>query len=140
MEKIAKKEVIDLVIDLLTHTGKEITDEERMEQLKYASLVKNENDKALLTRMLDESSQIRNNRKLARRIKYLLDLYGIPAFFNRFESVLMWLFAEFGFLFDFIAIPIFRKKLRKDTSKVIINEKPTVFYSHLKSRKSESAF
>ena len=40
MEKIAKKEVIDLVIDLLTHTGKEITDEERMEQLKYASLVK----------------------------------------------------------------------------------------------------
>lgn len=137
MEKIAKKEVIDLVIDLLTHTGKEITDEERMEQLKYASLVKNENDKALLTRMLDESSQIRNNRKLARRIKYLLDLYGIPAFFNRFDSVLMWLFAEFGFLFDFIAIPIFRKKLRKDTSKVIINEKPTVFYSHLKSRKSE---
>lgn len=137
MERIAKKEVVDLVIDLLTHTEKEITDEERMEQLKYASLVKNENDKALLTRMLDESSQIRNNRKLARRMKYLLDMYGIPAFFNRFDTMLMWLFAKFGYIFDFIAMPIFRKKLRDDTSKVIINEKPSIFYSHLKSRMSE---
>lgn len=137
MEKIAKKEVIDLVIDLLNHTEKEITDEERMEQLKYASLVKNENDKALLTRMLDESSQIRNNRKLARRMKYLLDIYGIPAFFNRFDSMLMWLFTKFGFMIDFIAMPVFRKKLRNDTSKVIINEKPTVFYNHLKVRGTE---
>jgi RHH-type transcriptional regulator, proline utilization regulon repressor / proline dehydrogenase / delta 1-pyrroline-5-carboxylate dehydrogenase len=137
MEKIAKQEVIDLVKNFLSEAEKEIRSDERKEQRKYAALVKNEDDKVMLTRMLDESSQIRNNRKLARRMKFLLDRYGIPRFFNRTDSLLMWLFAKFGYLFHFVAMPIFRKKLREDTSKVIINEKPTVFHTHLKSRKSE---
>ncbi len=137
MDKIAKQDVIELVKNLLTEAEQEITVTEKKEQKKYAELVQNSNDKALLSRMLDESSQIRNNRKLSQRMKYLLDFYGIPRFFNRFDTCLMWLFAKFGYLFSFIAMPVFKRKLRQDTAKVIINEKPTVFYSHLKSRKEE---
>ena len=137
MEKITKQEIIEHVKQLLLSAEKEISAAEKKEQKKYADLVQNTNDKALLSRMLDESSQIRNNRKLSLRMKYLLDHYGIPKFFNGFDTLLMWLFAKFGYLFGFIAMPVFKKKLRQDTSKVIINEKPTIFYMHLKKREDE---
>ena len=55
-----------------------ITDAERREQHKYATMVQRPQDKKFLVKMLDESSQIRDDRKLARRIKVLIDQYGVP--------------------------------------------------------------
>lgn len=138
MEKVTPTEVIEHVRRLLSDAASEISSDEKREQRKYANLVQNANDKALLSRMLDESSQIRNNRKLSLRMKYLLDHYGIPKFFNAFDTFLMWLFAKFGYLVAFVAMPVFKKKLRQDTSKVIINEKPSVFFMHLRKREEEN--
>jgi len=137
MEKITSQAVIEHVKKLLNESALEITEAEKKEQQKYAVLIQSRNDKQLLTRMLDESSQIRNNRKLSRRIKHLLKIYGIPGFFNSFDTMLIRAFASFGYLFDFVAIPIFKRKLRQDTSAVIINEKPSVFFSHLRKRQQE---
>lgn len=137
MGKIMKDTVIEHVKTLLEESEREITSAERKEQRKYAILIQNANDKNLLSRMLDESSQIRNTRKLALRIRYLLQTYGIPTFFNRFDTFLMVVFKQFGYLFDKIAVPIFKKKLRQDTSKVIINEKKSIFHRHLNSRRKE---
>lgn len=46
-----------------------ITDAERREQHKYATMVQRPQDKKFLVKMLDESSQIRDDKKLAKRIK-----------------------------------------------------------------------
>ena len=132
-----KDTVIEHVKVLLDESEREITAYERKEQRKYALLIQNSNDKNLLSRMLDESSQIRDTRKLALRIRHLLKIYGIPTFFNRFDTFLMVVFEKFGYLFDTIAVPIFKKKLRQDTAKVIINEKKSVFHRHLGSRQKE---
>lgn len=132
-----KDTVIDHVKLLLEKSEQEITPAERKEQRKYAILIQNANDKNLLSRMLDESSQIRDTRKLALRIRHLLKIYGIPGFFNRFDTFLMVVFEKFGYLFDKIAVPIFKKKLRQDTAKVIINEKKSIFNRHLSSRSNE---
>jgi RHH-type proline utilization regulon transcriptional repressor/proline dehydrogenase/delta 1-pyrroline-5-carboxylate dehydrogenase len=137
MDKIMKDTVIEHVKVLLEESEREITAAERKEQHKYAVLIQNSNDKNLLSRMLDESSQIRDTRKLALRIRHLLKVYGIPSFFNRFDTFLMVVFEKFGYLFDSIAVPIFKKKLRQDTAKVIINEKKSVFHRHLSSRQKE---
>jgi len=104
------------------------------EQKKYAILIQNPNDKTLLSKMLDESSQIKNNKKLARRIKILIEKYGVPQFFNSTDTFLLKVFAAFGYWFDFIAVPIFKKRLRSDTSKVIINEKASLLNKHLNVR------
>lgn len=132
-----KDSVIEHVKLLLEESEREITPFERKEQKKYAVLIQNANDKNLLSRMLDESSQIRDTRKLALRIRHLLKIYGIPGFFNRFDTFLMVIFEKFGYLFDKIAVPIFKKKLRQDTAKVIINEKKSIFHRHLSSRRKE---
>lgn len=137
MDKIMKDTVIEHVKVLLEESEREITAAERKEQHKYAVLIQNSNDKNLLSRMLDESSQIRDTRKLALRIRHLLKMYGIPTFFNRFDTFLMVVFEKFGYLFDSIAVPIFKKKLRQDTAKVIINEKKSIFHRHLSTRQKE---
>ena len=52
-------EVQDWVLELYTACEKNITEEERKEQHKYAVMVQRPQDKKFLVKMLDESSQIR---------------------------------------------------------------------------------
>jgi len=137
MEKIGTKEVLDWAKDFLTKSEAEITADELKEQKKYAILIQNPNDKTLLSKLLDESSQIHNNRKLARRMKILIQRYGIPEFFSTIDTILIYLFTTFGLWFDFIAVPIFKNRLRSDTAKVIINEKPSFLNHHLTERRKE---
>ncbi|MCL1867735.1 MAG: bifunctional proline dehydrogenase/L-glutamate gamma-semialdehyde dehydrogenase [Paludibacter sp.] len=137
MEKIKALEVIEWAKDFLTKAENEITPEELKNQKKYAIMVQNDNDKMLLSKMLDESSQIRNNRRLSKRMKILLDRYGIPEFFGKSDTFLMKMFSIIGYKFDFIAMPIFKKRLRLETSSVIIDEKESVLTKHLTGRKSQ---
>lgn len=138
MENITSKEVLNWAKDFLSKSGKEISGAELKEQKKYALLVQNPNDKILLSKLLDESSQIHDKKKLARRIKKLFDQYGVPEFFNSSDTFLIKLFTAFGYWFDFIAVPIFKDKLRSDTSKVIINEKPSFLNRHLTQRRKQN--
>ena len=123
MDKISTVEVLDWAKDFLSQSEKEITADELKEQKKYAILIQNPNDKTLLSKLLDESSQIHSNKKLARRMKMLIERYGVPEFFSKTDAFLIQLFTLFGYWFDFIAVPIFKRRLRSDTAKVIINEK-----------------
>jgi RHH-type transcriptional regulator, proline utilization regulon repressor / proline dehydrogenase / delta 1-pyrroline-5-carboxylate dehydrogenase len=137
MGKLAASEVIDFAKSFLEKAEKELTPLELKEQKKYAVMVQNSNDKLLLSKMLDESSQIRNNRKLSKRMKILLERYGVPEFFGASDRLLLKLFTAFGYQFDFIAMPIFKKRLRSETSKVIIDEEATALNEHLTERKAQ---
>lgn len=137
MEKITTIEVLSWAKEFLSKSEKEISKAELKEQKKYAILVQRPNDKVLLSKMLDESSQIRNNKILARRIKLLIERYGVPEFFSKTDALMLGLFTSFGYLFDFVAVPIFKRRLRSDTSKVIINEEPSLLNKHLGSRRKQ---
>ena len=134
MKKVTANEVVDWAKQFLILADKELTAEEVKEQKKYASLIQNPQNKTLLSRMLDESSQIRDSKILARRLKYLIDKYGIPSFFTSFERFQLGLFTSFGYLFDPIAIPIFKNKLQADTHKIIIPEERPALTNHLAKR------
>ena len=137
MERISTKEVLDWAKDFLNKAEKEITADELKEQKKYAVLIQNPNDKTLLSKMLDETSQIRDSKKLALRIKILIKKYGIPQFLTPIDVFLFKLYSLFGYWFYPIAVPIIKYRLRSDTSKVIINEKPSFLNEHLSERRKE---
>ncbi|MCF0243375.1 MAG: hypothetical protein HUK06_01275, partial [Bacteroidaceae bacterium] len=82
MVTVTKKEVHERVMTLYNACEAQLTDVERKEQEKYADMVQNHDDKIFLCKMLDETSQIRDNKKLAKRIMELVKEYGIPKFFN----------------------------------------------------------
>jgi RHH-type proline utilization regulon transcriptional repressor/proline dehydrogenase/delta 1-pyrroline-5-carboxylate dehydrogenase len=134
---ITRQEVQDWVMKLYNESEKTITNFERKEQHKYATLIQNHKDKVFLSKMLDESSQIRSNRKLAKRIKILVDRYGIPEFFNGWYKFLFQIYKAFGYHFDFIAVPIIKWKLRQETSSVIIDEARPHLTKHLAERFNE---
>lgn len=130
-------EVRDWVLKLYQTCEDTITKAERREQHKYAVMVQRPQDKKFLVKMLDESSQIRDRKILAKRIKTLLDQYGVPEFLNKRDAFLFKMYQAFGYHFDFIAIPIIKKRLRMDTSQVIINEERPQLTKHLATRAQE---
>ena len=137
MERISTTEVLDWAKDFLNKAENEITADELKEQKKYAILIQNPNDKTLLSKMLDETSQIHDNKKLALRIKILIKHYGIPQFLSPMDVFLFKLYNLIGYWFYPIAVPIIKYRLRSDTSKVIINEKPSLLNQHLSERRKE---
>lgn len=134
MEKITTTEVLEWAKQFLDKAEKELTPEEVKEQKKYASLVQTPTYKTLLSKMLDESSQIRDNAKVVKRMTELIKEYGIPDFFNSFDKLQLKLFMNFGFLAPDIAMPLFNKRLRKETNKIIISEERPKLTGHLADR------
>lgn len=127
-------EVQEWVLKLYNTCEQTITEAERKEQHKYAVMVQRPQDKKFLVKMLDESSQIRDRKKLAARIKTLIDRYGVPEFLNKRDTFLFKMYQSFGHHFDFIAIPIIKQRLRMDTSKVILDEARPKLTEHLAER------
>ena len=138
MKEVTINDVSEWAKKFLVMSEKEITFDELKEQKKYAILVQRPNDKILLSKMLDESCQIRDNKKLSRRIKILIDRYGVPEFFPKSDAFLMKMFTLVGYRFSGIAMPIFKKHLRMDTEKVIIQEERPALDKHLDTRRKEN--
>lgn len=134
MENIRSKDVLDWAKDFLAKAEDELSPDEMKEQRMFASLVTDPKNKIILTKLLDESSQIRDTKKLSRRMKTIFTEYGVPDFFGKTYEYLGYLFRDFGYLFDFIAVPIFKDVLRKETSKIIIKEERPALTSHLGNR------
>ena len=134
MENITTNEVIDWAKQFLAKADEELTSDEVKEQQKYASLVQTPEYKTFLSRMLDESSQIRDNVKLNKRVRQIIKEYGIPDFFGGSDRLLIQLYMLGGFLFPWIAMPIFKSKLRAETTKIIISEERPKLTKHLAGR------
>lgn len=134
MENISSSEVLEWAKQFLLKAEEELTPEEVKEQKKFASLIQKPSNKILLSKMLDESSQIRDNKKLAKRMKILINEYGVPDFFNSFDQFQLKLFTGVGYMFEDISIPLFKGRLRKETNKIIIAEERPALTNHLASR------
>lgn len=137
MSNITPEQVHQWVLGLHQQCQAVITDAERTEQHKYATLIQNPGDKVFLSKLLDESSQIRNSKKLARRVKELMDQYGVPEFFSGADVFLLRTYQWVGYKFDFVAIPIFKKRLRMETESVIIHQERPILTRHLAMRRAQ---
>jgi RHH-type proline utilization regulon transcriptional repressor/proline dehydrogenase/delta 1-pyrroline-5-carboxylate dehydrogenase len=136
MAQISTDEVIEWAEDFLRKAGEALTPEEVKEQKKYASLVQTPEYKTFLSRMLDESSQIRDNARLNRRVRHLIGEYGIPDFFSAGDRFLIRLYMAGGYLFPSVAMPVFKAKLRRETNKIIIAEERPKLTEHLRERRN----
>ena len=134
MTQITTEEVINWAKSFLLQADSELTPDEIKEQKKFASLVQTPRYKTFLSRMLDESSQIRDNYLLNKRVRKLIKKYGIPNFFSKFDQRLMKLYLAFGHWFPTIAMPVFKTKLRNETKKIIIAEERPKLTKHLEER------
>ena len=134
MTQVTTNEVIEWAKGFLQQAESELTPDEVKEQKKFASLVQTPEYKTFLSRMLDESSQIRNDRQLNKRVRKIIKEYGIPDFFSNSDRWLIRMYMACGYWFPSIAMPIFKTKLRKETNKIIIAEERPKLTRHLEER------
>ncbi|HPW71537.1 MAG TPA: bifunctional proline dehydrogenase/L-glutamate gamma-semialdehyde dehydrogenase [Bacteroides graminisolvens] len=134
MSQVTSSSVVEWAKDFLNKAKSELTPEEVKEQKKFASLVQTPEYKTFLSKMLDESSQIRNDSKLNKRVRQIIREYGIPDFFSPGDRFLIRLYMAGGYLFPSIAMPIFKSKLRSETDKIIISEERPRLTQHLAGR------
>ena len=113
-----------------------LTKTEKNEQHMYGTMVTTPSDKKFIVRMLDETSQVRDTQKLAIRVKELIDQYGIPKFLSKGDHLLFWMYQKFAYLplFNWVAVPIIKWRLRRDTSRVIIDAARPHLTQHLATR------
>ncbi|MDR2774742.1 MAG: bifunctional proline dehydrogenase/L-glutamate gamma-semialdehyde dehydrogenase [Tannerella sp.] len=138
MENVTVKDVLYWARQFLAKADEELTQDEIKEQKKYASLVQTPEYKTFLSQMLDESSQIRDSRKLNKRVRRIIEKYGIPDFFSASERFLLRLYMMGGYLFPTVAMPVFKKKLRAETTKIIIAGERPKLTRHLAERRESN--
>jgi len=140
MEKPTIQEVKDWMRTLYDTSQTTITDKERDDQAMYATMVKRSADKKFMVKMLDESSQIRNPKKLAKRIDELIDIYGIPEFMKPWQKAAFqfYHFMGLGSLFYPISIPVIKWQLRANTDRVILAEERPKLTKHLAERNEQN--
>lgn len=133
------QEVFSWMRKLYDESYSGLTKTEKDEQHMYGTMVTTPSDKKFIVRMLDETSQVRDTQKLARRVKDLIDQYGIPHFLNTTDHALFWMYQKFAYLplFNWVAVPIIKWRLRRDTSRVIINAARPNLTNHLATRFKE---
>ena len=131
------KRVITRAGEIQTKANEALSIQDKKEQIKYSEMIKHPEDKIYLMHLMDESTQISNQRKLVRRIKFLHYKYGILHFLTPWEKTLFQLFVRFGEIAPGLSVPAFQRYLRSTTAKVIINEAPKKLHQHLNQRKKE---
>ena len=130
------EEVFSWMRKLYDESYSGLTKLEKSEQHMYGTMVTTPSDKKFIVRMLDETSQIRDRQKLAIRVKELIDQYGIPKFLDASDHSLFWMYQKFAYrpLFNWVAVPIIKWRLRRDTGRVIIDAARPSLTTHLATR------
>ena len=130
------EEVFSWMRKLYDESYSGLTKLEKSEQHMYGTMVTTPTDKKFIVRMLDETSQVRDPQKLAVRVKDLIDQYGIPKFLGPTDHCLFWMYQKFAYLplFNWASVPIIKWRLRRDTSRVIIDAARPHLTKHLATR------
>jgi RHH-type proline utilization regulon transcriptional repressor/proline dehydrogenase/delta 1-pyrroline-5-carboxylate dehydrogenase len=113
------------------------TSHEEARNKKFARLFTNPRDKVVLTALIDQSFRSGSNRRVAEQIYYLLTTFGIPTFFSFFEKFLMLTFIHGGRFFPWITVPRIIKKMRRESSHMIIPGESRALEAFLQKRKSQ---
>ena len=133
------EEVFSWMRKLYDESYSGLTKLEKGEQHMYGTMVTTPNDKKFMVRMLDETSQVRDDKKLAGRVKDLIDQYGIPKFLGTGDRMLFKMYQKFAYLpvFNKVSVPIIKWRLHRDTSRVIIDAARPKLTKHLETRFNE---
>ncbi|MGD8952334.1 MAG: bifunctional proline dehydrogenase/L-glutamate gamma-semialdehyde dehydrogenase [Desulfobacterales bacterium] len=120
----------DRANELLTSEEKGI--QEQMEQLMTHPI-----DKAVLTKMIDQSFRPRDPSRVADQVNAILTSHGIPDFFPRVDRLLIQMFLGFGRHFPAFTVPKMIKRMRGSSSRAIIPGEKDALHAHLLKRKKQ---
>jgi RHH-type proline utilization regulon transcriptional repressor/proline dehydrogenase/delta 1-pyrroline-5-carboxylate dehydrogenase len=113
------------------------TPQEKKRHGKFGRLFTNPRDKVILTELIDQSFRTADSRRGADQIHYVLTSSGIPTFFSLPEKILMLIFLHVGRFLPWITVPRIIKKMRQDSSHMIIPGEAQALETFLRRRRRQ---
>ncbi|MGD9007675.1 MAG: proline dehydrogenase family protein [Desulfobacteraceae bacterium] len=114
-----------------------LTAEEKGIQEQMQRLMTHPIDKAVLTKMIDQSFRPHNNARVADQVNAILSSYGIPDFFPRVDRLLIQMFLGLGRHFPALTVPKMISRMRDSSSRAIIPGEKEALLAHLLKRKKQ---
>jgi RHH-type proline utilization regulon transcriptional repressor/proline dehydrogenase/delta 1-pyrroline-5-carboxylate dehydrogenase len=114
-----------------------LTSEEKGIQEQMQRLMTHPIDKAVLTKMIDQSFRPRDNARVADQVNAILTAYGIPDFFPKVDRLLIQMFLGFGKHFPAFTVPKMISRMRDSSSRAIIPGEKEALLAHLLKRKKQ---
>ena len=131
------KEAILLAQGWQNSTNALITPAEKARNRQLARLMNSPLDKVILTQLIDQSFRSSSKSRVADQICYLMEEYGMPAFFTPLEKLSMYLFLHIGRHLPEFSVPLIIKKLRKQSVHAIIPGEPEFMQAYLLKRQKQ---
>lgn len=128
---------IDLAAKLLLRAAELQTPHERRQQAELDRMINHADDKATLVEMTDQAFRTHTPARVADQLTHLLDVQGVPRFFNPVEQAMLRGFQSFGEYLPGVAVPLVKEKMRRETANVILPAEQQLLSDHLKNRQQQ---
>jgi len=119
---------------LQSRANQQLTSVEREQQEEFDKLICNPSDRATLVQMTDQVFRSRSAHRSADQLVHILDVQGIPGFFSPLDKVMLQNFKLFGSFLPGVSMPLVKKKMRHETSNVVLPAEEEYLHKHLSDR------
>ncbi len=113
------------------------TPQERRQQRELDRMINSPHDRATLVQLTDQAFRSRKAHRAVDQLVHILDVQGIPRFFNPFDRTLLRGFQSFGSYLPGVAVPLVKEKMRQETANVILPAEQPLLVRHLRARYRE---
>ena len=131
------KDVLALARAWQDRANQLLTSEEKGIQEQMNRLMTHPIDKAVLTKMIDQSFRPQDSSRVADQVNAILTSYGIPDFFPKVDRLLIQMFLGLGRHFPALTVPKMISRMRDSSSRAIIPGEKDVLHAHLLKRKKQ---
>ncbi|HEV8544566.1 MAG TPA: bifunctional proline dehydrogenase/L-glutamate gamma-semialdehyde dehydrogenase, partial [Verrucomicrobiae bacterium] len=94
-------------------------------------------DKATLVQLTDEAFRSSAAWRMADQLTHILDVQGVPRFFNPLDRALLRGFRTFGAWLPGVAMPLVKEQIQHETANVVLPAETDLLREHLAARQRE---
>ncbi len=113
------------------------TPQERRQQAELDRMIQSPHDKATLMQLTDQAFRSRRPHRAADQLIHILDVQGVPRFFNPLERTLLLGFQSFGAYLPGVTMPFVKERMQHETANVILPAEREHLAEHLRARWDE---
>lgn len=126
---------IELAAQLLQRAEGIQTSAEAKQGAKLARMMKDPNGKTFTMQLSDQAFRSEDPARVADQIAHLLDEYGVPNYFEKWEQLALGLGSQVAKYLPAMVIPLIVEQIRQETNNVILPSEEKKFRAYLKSRR-----
>lgn len=131
------RQAIELAAEILRASRRNESSAERERSALMARMMDDESGKKFTIAMADQVLRTRRPERAAARMGTLIDEYGIPKYFSRFDQFKLRVGNWMAQKFPRLVMPLVKQKVRQDSEHVIIAAEKTPFGKYLAARRED---